>query len=113
MTQFRVTMVDVNDVPFYVFVEAELPEDAFNTAEFENKFCSSVEVAEYVERHDLDAGSWEVVYFPGDDELDEDPEYGFEGEHGELSDIEADADTLRNCGWGTDEDYGYYGEEYV
>ena len=28
-----------------------------------------------------------------------------------MSDVEADADTLRNIGWGTDEDYGYYGDE--
>jgi len=27
----------------------------------------------------------------------------------ELSDVEADADTLASAGWGTDEDYGYYG----
>lgn len=25
-------------------------------------------------------------------------------------DVEADADTFKSCGWGTDEDYGYYGE---
>lgn len=28
-----------------------------------------------------------------------------------MTDMEADADTLRSCGWGTDEDYGYFGEE--
>jgi len=27
-----------------------------------------------------------------------------------MSDAEADADTLRSAGWGTDEDYGYYDE---
>lgn len=27
------------------------------------------------------------------------------------SDAEADADTLASAGWGTDEDYGYYGAE--
>ncbi len=27
-----------------------------------------------------------------------------------MTDVEADADTLRSAGWGTDEDYGYYGE---
>lgn len=27
------------------------------------------------------------------------------------SDAEADADVLAGIGWGTDEDYGYYGEE--
>lgn len=26
------------------------------------------------------------------------------------TDVEADADTLASCGWGTDEDYGYYGD---
>lgn len=104
MTQFRVTMVDVNDVPFHVFLNAEFPEDAFYSAEFENKYCRSVEVAQYVERHDLDAGQWEVVY-TGEDA--EEPEYG-DG----MSDVEADADTLRNCGWGTDEDYGMIDECY-
>lgn len=29
----------------------------------------------------------------------------------EWSDVEADADTLASAGWGTDEDYGYYGAE--
>ena len=27
------------------------------------------------------------------------------------TDVEADADTLASAGWGTDEDYGYFGEE--
>lgn len=29
-----------------------------------------------------------------------------------LSDVEADSMTLASAGWGTDEDYGYYGDEY-
>lgn len=29
-----------------------------------------------------------------------------------LSDVEADAMTLASAGWGTDEDYGYAGDEY-
>lgn len=28
------------------------------------------------------------------------------------SDAEADADVLASCGWGTDEDYGYYGDDW-
>ncbi len=28
-----------------------------------------------------------------------------------MDDAEADADTLASAGWGTDEDYGYYGAE--
>jgi hypothetical protein len=35
-----------------------------------------------------------------------------EDEPYEMSDVEADADTLASAGWGTDEDYGYYGEDY-
>ena len=27
-----------------------------------------------------------------------------------MTDAEADADTLASAGWGTDEDYGYFGE---
>jgi hypothetical protein len=29
-----------------------------------------------------------------------------------LSDAEADADVLASAGWGTDEDYGYYGDSF-
>jgi hypothetical protein len=28
-----------------------------------------------------------------------------------MTDAEADADTLASAGWGTDEDYGYYGDD--
>jgi hypothetical protein len=28
-----------------------------------------------------------------------------------MTDAEADADTLKSAGWGTDEDYGYFGED--
>lgn len=33
------------------------------------------------------------------------------GDEDILSDVEADAMTLRDVGWGTEEDYGYYGED--
>lgn len=29
-----------------------------------------------------------------------------------MTDVEADADTLKSAGMGTDEDYGYFGEDY-
>ena len=31
-----------------------------------------------------------------------------------MSDVDADADTFKSCGWGVDEDYNYYGgnDEY-
>lgn len=34
-----------------------------------------------------------------------------EDEGFQMSDVEADADTLASAGWGTDEDYGYFGED--
>jgi hypothetical protein len=42
--------------------------------------------------------------YPLNDE-DEEPDHSEDG----MSDVEADADTLRSCGWGTDEDYGCFG----
>jgi hypothetical protein len=41
---------------------------------------------------------------------DEEPEEDYE-EDQFMSDAEADADVLASAGWGTDEDYGYYGED--
>jgi hypothetical protein len=35
---------------------------------------------------------------------------GFENEC-HMTDVEADADTLASAGYGTDEDYGYYGDD--
>ena len=35
----------------------------------------------------------------------------YDAEH-DWSDIDADADTLASVGWGTDEDYGYFGGDY-
>lgn len=46
-------------------------------------------------------------------EADEYNFQAFENDHewdGFNSDAEADADVLRSAGWGTDEDYGYYGD---
>lgn len=46
-----------------------------------------------------------------EDEESEDEEYLDEPEDDNfLTDAEADADVLRNCGWGTDEDYGDFGD---
>lgn len=44
-----------------------------------------------------------------DDESSEEIGDGSDCEGADMSDVEADADTLRSAGWGTDEDYGYYG----
>ena len=43
----------------------------------------------------------------------EDLDYDDEYIYGHMDDVEADADALRSMGWGTDEDYGYNGEEYM
>lgn len=103
MTNFKVTMVDVNDVPFDFMVKADLPEDAAGMAEDDNRYCRSVSVAQLVLRPGMEVEQWESVYVPNDDDMDPDYEDG-------MTDVEADADTLRCCGWGTDEDYGYYGD---
>ena len=50
-------------------------------------------------------GEQAVEFLPALTEDDDDcPEIG-DG----MTDAEADADTFRSCGWGTDEDYGYFG----
>jgi hypothetical protein len=45
---------------------------------------------------------------PCDDAIDAqlDRMTGGNDEDGQMSDVEADADVFRSCGWGTDEDYG-------
>ena len=48
------------------------------------------------------------------DDLDAADESDYEDSHyegSEMTDAEADADVLRSCGWGTDEDYGYFGDD--
>jgi hypothetical protein len=42
----------------------------------------------------------------------ESPEFEDEERGDGMTDVEADADTLRNAGWGTDEDYGGTDERY-
>lgn len=53
---------------------------------------------------DYDESEPEESDEPYEPEDNDDPFYG--------DDAAADADVLRNAGWGTDEDYGYYGDEY-
>jgi hypothetical protein len=45
-----------------------------------------------------------MSYIPSDDNEDYCDDY--------MTDVEADADTFKSCGWGTDEDYGYYGGDF-
>ena len=46
-----------------------------------------------------------------DSDFDESFDNWFDEDDDLMSDVEADADTLTSAGWGTDEDYGYYGGE--
>lgn len=52
-------------------------------------------------------------YCDGDyfDEQDFDEDGYFHDDDG-MTDAEADADALASCGWGTDEDYGGYAQDY-
>ena len=52
----------------------------------------------------------ELVMFDPEDENDETPDCYDEPDDG-MTDVEADADALASAGWGTDEDYGYYGDD--
>lgn len=49
---------------------------------------------------------WDAAFGSSDEDEDED-----EGSDGFRDDVEADADTLASAGYGTDEDYGYYGDD--
>lgn len=61
-----------------------------------------------IEMHD---GYWEdhptIDDFDGEEPEEEEPE--FPDEPPGMTDVEADADTLASAGYGTDEDYGYFG----
>ena len=51
-------------------------------------------------------------YIMNEDDCAPDEEYVCDEPEDQFrNDVEADADTLASAGWGTDEDYGYYGDE--
>ena len=57
----------------------------------------------------------EIKMLPYDEEMIDDYDQDYVYEEGDgMTDAEADADALRNIGWGTDEDYGFFGypDEY-
>lgn len=64
------------------------------------------QVLEYVPVTALNDLYYELLdIIDGDQMLNDD-------EHDQFrDDVEADADALASAGWGTDEDYGYYGDE--
>ena len=54
----------------------------------------------------LPTGESQGVFGDMDDDADEGNSEYEPSEDGQMSDVEADADTFASCGWGTDEDYG-------
>ena len=66
-------------------------------------------------RENIDLDPWgEAMEGWGDEEEEPWDGWGDEEEEpwdGFRDDVEADADALASAGYGTDEDYGYYGDE--
>jgi hypothetical protein len=60
--------------------------------------------------YDLDRSEFEWDYSYEVGEYEEQFPEGDEPSDGFRDDVEADADALASAGWGTDEDYGYYGD---
>lgn len=102
MINFFMNVVDANDVWFSIRIDAPSLQKAlvkWDTMS-ESQYSILVNVEEI-----LDDGTRQLVW--SSDDFNGDPDYG-----DRMSDVEADADTLRNAGWGTDEDYFSYGDEY-
>lgn len=59
---------------------------------------------DYLDRMDL--AQFDDDYSEDDDQTEFDD--GVNEYDDGFTDVEADADTLRSAGWGTDEDYGYF-----
>jgi hypothetical protein len=69
----------------------------------DDRYDPEAEMERFLEARDAGDMSGEIEM-----EEDTDDDYGDEGP--QMTDAEADADTLASAGWGTDEDYGYFGE---
>lgn len=68
--------------------------------------CPSSEELYYDSREDIDFDPWSESWAAqGDEEMSDD------GEPSGSYDLSDDADALASAGWGTDEDYGYYGDD--
>ena len=60
--------------------------------------------------HDLLGTGTLTIYSTRDDLVWSSTSWEDDGPECGMSDVEADADTLASAGYGTDEDYGYYGD---
>ena len=77
--------------------EKKMPKD-YEEMEQENRLYPWIDDEE--QEWDVEDGDW-------DDEEDWDEEYEYD------DDMDGDWDSgMTSAGWGTDEDYGYYGEDY-
>ena len=63
---------------------------------FDNDYDDNLDPSEMISEHECDDCNLDCDHCECDDEP-----IDFE------DNVQADADVLRNCGWGTDEDYGY------
>jgi hypothetical protein len=76
---------------------------------FWSKPMPDSDVSEYIKHFESLGYSVSDIDYPASD-LDEDGETWDDDDH--LTDAEADAMTLASAGYGTDEDYGYYGDDF-
>lgn len=91
----------MQDIPHFVYsYDSSQPVAVCRSFEEAQAYCSDYPDREfYISIHDY--SDEEAIEFSEENE----PWDGFN------SDAEADADALADIGWGTDEDYGYYGGE--
>ena len=69
-------------------------------------------IAEALSKRDAFTTEEDVRYFVTDDYLDELNSAEMPDEGYYINDYSDDAEALASAGFGTDEDYGYYGEDY-
>lgn len=69
-------------------------------------------IAEALSKRDAFTTEEDVRYFVTDDYLDELNSAEMPDEDYYIDDYSDDAEALASAGWGTDEDYGHYGEDY-
>jgi len=69
---------------------------------------------QFIANLDRDCDEWDAAHQPDEQDDDSDDEHGFNREPREdnfRDDVDADANVLAGAGYGTDEDYGYFGED--
>ena len=72
------------------------------------EFCSDECYDAYTQETGDDAPRCEDLACPECGSMEYPCECGADDEPYDMTDVEADADTLAGAGWGTDEDYGFF-----